>query len=151
MSSRRIARARRQRGIAAIEFALILPAFLLLLVLPLYFGRVLWHYTAIQKAAQDGARYLSSLPRNEMSDPTRRADAEATARGIIAAETAELNAGNSPPLVTVLCDNLSCAGFSIPASVNVGISMSMEDIFFPDVTQLNIILTARSTMAYNGN
>ena len=53
--------ARRQRGIAAVELALVLPVLFILVMFPLYLGRVYWHYTAIQYAAQDAARYLSCL------------------------------------------------------------------------------------------
>jgi hypothetical protein len=141
----------RQRGTAAVEFALILPAFLLLLVLPLGFGRVLWHYTAVQKAAQDAARYVSSLSANEMNNATRAADAEATARAIVAAEIAELNPGNSAPSVSVQCDALQCDGLSLPDNVTVGIRLSIEDIFFPDVAQAHVLLTVRSTLSYSGN
>jgi hypothetical protein len=141
----------RQRGMAAVEFALILPAFLLLLALPLGFGRVLWHYTAVQKAVQDATRFVSSLPANALNDPTRMADAEATARAIVAAETVELHPGSLPPAVSVLCDALYCDGLSLPDNVTVGIRLSIEDIFLPDVAQAHALLNVRSTMAYSGN
>jgi Flp pilus assembly protein TadG len=46
----------RQRGVAAVEFAILVPLLLILLTAPLYIGRVLWHYTVIHKAAHDAAR-----------------------------------------------------------------------------------------------
>lgn len=47
-------RHRRQRGIAALELALVMPV---LLTLPLYFGRLFWYYAALQKGAQNAVRY----------------------------------------------------------------------------------------------
>ena len=62
---------RRQRGIAAVELALVLPAFVLLLAATVFIGRTLYHYQAIQKAAHDAARYLASAPALEVSSPSR--------------------------------------------------------------------------------
>lgn len=126
--------ARRQRGLAAVELAFIMPIFLLLLALPLYFGRVFWHYTVAQKAAHDAARYMSSVSLSELKDPTRIAHVVALATDIVTAETAELNPGTYPPSITVLCDGLACAGFTTPATVTVGVQLYMDDIFFSDIT-----------------
>ena len=147
---------RRQRGIAAVELAFILPVAVLLLAFPLYFGRVFWHYTVAQKAAQDAARYLASVPLIDMKDPLRVGHAVAVAQDIALAETAELNPGPYAPSITVLCDGLSCAGFSTPATVRVGIQLYMVDFFFYGVTSVlfgdgGLALTADVTVHYVGN
>jgi Flp pilus assembly protein TadG len=46
-----------QRGQTLVEFALILPAFLLLAVLIFDFGRAIYYYSAIHNAAREAARY----------------------------------------------------------------------------------------------
>lgn len=48
-----------QRGVAAVEFALILPFLLVLSFLTTEFGRALYQYHSITKSVRDGVRYLS--------------------------------------------------------------------------------------------
>ncbi|MES2018719.1 MAG: TadE/TadG family type IV pilus assembly protein [Pseudomonadota bacterium] len=146
----------RQRGVAAVEFAVILPVLLVLLAFPIIFGRAFMHYSVAQKAAHDAARYLSSIPLVEMQDPTRVSEAEAIARQIVADETAELNPGHGFPVnVTVQCDSLAC-GFGLPAVVTVSVRMRMFDDYFNDLTWMvvgeeGISLRANVSMAYVGN
>lgn len=52
--------ARRQRGIAMIEFAIGLPILLFLLLATAEFGRMISQYDTLTKAVQDGARYAAS-------------------------------------------------------------------------------------------
>ena len=49
----------RQSGVAAIEFALVLPLLLMLMFLATEFGRALYHYNVIVKSTRDAVRYLS--------------------------------------------------------------------------------------------
>jgi hypothetical protein len=50
---------KRQKGIALVEFALILPMFVMLLFLTTEFGRAYYQYDTITKAVRQSARYLS--------------------------------------------------------------------------------------------
>lgn len=50
----------RQGGIAAVEFALILPFLAMLMLATAELGRLLYQYTSLTKATQDGARYVAS-------------------------------------------------------------------------------------------
>jgi len=52
-------RHRHQRGVAIIEFALILPLLLLLSFITFEFGRALYQYNVLVKSARDAVRYLS--------------------------------------------------------------------------------------------
>lgn len=47
------------RGLAVVEFAITMPLVLFLLFATAEIGRALYQYTALNKAVQDGARYLS--------------------------------------------------------------------------------------------
>lgn len=49
----------RQKGVALIELALILPLLLLLAIVTTEYGRALYHYNAITKSMRDAVRYLS--------------------------------------------------------------------------------------------
>ncbi|HEX8978930.1 MAG TPA: TadE/TadG family type IV pilus assembly protein [Parasulfuritortus sp.] len=53
------AKGRRQHGVAIIELALVLVFLLLLTVGISEIGRAFWYYSALQKAAREGARCLS--------------------------------------------------------------------------------------------
>ena len=48
-----------QRGLAAVEFAIVLPVMLFLMLATAEFGRVFYHYNTLTKAVQAGARYAS--------------------------------------------------------------------------------------------
>lgn len=51
-----------QRGVAIVEFALILPFLLLLTFITTEFGRAIWEYNTLAKSVRDGARYLATQP-----------------------------------------------------------------------------------------
>lgn len=140
----------RPRGIAAVEFALVLPLLILLLMLPLYFGRALWHYAAMQKAAQNGARFLASVPLVTMRDPNKVGFAKQLADDIARAHLAELNPGEIAPAVDEFCNTLSCSGQITPTTVKVGVQMTVQDILFPEYTQMSIAFTSEASLAYLG-
>jgi Flp pilus assembly protein TadG len=50
---------KRQKGVAIIEFALILPFLLMLTFITTEFGRAIWEYNTLTKSVRDAARYLS--------------------------------------------------------------------------------------------
>ncbi len=141
---------RRQRGIAAVEMALLLPVFLILLALPLYFGRITWHYSVASNAVQDAARYLSSVPLVEMRNPAIIAGVVSVASEIVQQETAELKPGTYPPTVTILCDGITCGGFLTPTNVSVVIQMQMDDLIFSGLNSLSIPITAKAILPYVG-
>ncbi|MNZ48454.1 TadE-like protein [compost metagenome] len=55
----RMASARRQRGVAMVEFAIGAPILLLLLLAVGEFGRVLLQYNQLMQASRDSARYVA--------------------------------------------------------------------------------------------
>jgi Flp pilus assembly pilin Flp len=119
-----------QRGVAAVEFAVISSLLLILLTVPLFFGRVFWHYTAIQKAAHDAAWYLATVPQNDMKNQTRSLDAAKVADYIAKSEVAELAPGGDyAPIVTIYCRPAGC-GLGLPTSVYVQVGVLMFDPIF---------------------
>jgi len=60
MKSRQVASKRRQRGLAMVEAVIALPVLVLLALAAGEYGRVLMLYTTLNKAQQDGARYLAN-------------------------------------------------------------------------------------------
>ncbi|RKZ62233.1 MAG: hypothetical protein DRQ44_11155 [Gammaproteobacteria bacterium] len=61
---------KKQRGIAAIEFAIVVPVMLFLMLATAEFGRVFYHYNTLTKAVQTGARYASKplMTTNELTN-----------------------------------------------------------------------------------
>lgn len=49
----------KEKGVAIIEFALVLPLLLILTFITTEFGRAMYQYNTLVKAARDAARYLS--------------------------------------------------------------------------------------------
>jgi Flp pilus assembly protein TadG len=141
---------RNEGGVAALELALLLPVFVILLSFALFFGRLFWHYSVIQRAAQDSARYLSTIPLSEIESPARAPAAAAVAAAIVNAEIAELAPGPDHIYVTVSCDSIQCTGFSRPNKVGVAIQIRVSDFFFANVTSLAIPLTASVSYAFDG-
>lgn len=85
-----------QRGIAAVELALILPFIFILMFAMLQFGRVVWQYNAVQKATRDAARFLALMPATDLENFTTASAATLQAKQMI------VDAGNDasfhPPI-----------------------------------------------------
>lgn len=110
---------RAQRGVAAIEFALIILVIITLMAAAYEFGRVTWQYNVLQKAAHDAARYLSSAPRVELSTTSGRNAAMATTRQIVFdALSAAGVVLQDPSDLDVVCDFCGSASF-VPSAMRV--------------------------------
>jgi hypothetical protein len=145
---------RRQRGAAAVELAVTLPALMLLLAYIVFYGRVLYNYEVAQKAAHDAARYLSSAAVVNLRSAAQAGNEVAVAQAIANAELAGLNPGpDNGPFVFAQCDGLPCLGLAQPNLVSVSVQIVVQnDIFGYYVPYLgNSLLQARSTMRYVGN
>jgi hypothetical protein len=59
---------RTQKGVAIVEFALILPFLLLLTFITTEFGRAIWEYNTLTKSVRDAARYLSTRTPSNPAD-----------------------------------------------------------------------------------
>ncbi len=54
----------RQHGVAAVEFAIVLPLLALLMLATAELGRLLFQYNAVAKSARDGARFAAKQSLN---------------------------------------------------------------------------------------
>jgi hypothetical protein len=154
--TRTITRRHKERGIAAVEFALILPIIVTLLAFSLFFGRVFWHYSIIQKAAYDAARYLSMVEPNDMKSPERVKYSLEVAKAIVAAETAELNPMGYRPEPLIQCNGDACDAFVMPNRVRVQVRMRIMDTIFSEYTSdlagdEGYAITADVTLPYVAN
>lgn len=135
MIKRTFTRSHRQHGIAAVEFAAILPVIGLLLAFILFFGRVFMHYTVALKTAGDVATFIAQARSQEMLEARPDLGEIAIvglARSIGATELAELNPGNGGhAILDISCDGSICRGAQVPDQIIVLISMRMYDPFLP--------------------
>lgn len=119
----------RQRGAAAIEFAFLLPFLLLIFTGMIEFGRAMWYYNALDKAARDSARYLSTAPVSSLA--TEAASATSPSRTIVANAAARSGVVGLTPTtdITITCTPTACATAAVAADV----TQVTVDINFPFV------------------
>jgi Flp pilus assembly protein TadG len=102
-----------QKGVAAVEFAIIMFVLLLIGAGIVEFGRAFWYYDAMLKGTRDAARYLSSVPTANLSG------AATTARQMVVGEAV---AGGVPAFsttnVTVSCAPTACAAAVLPTDIS---------------------------------
>lgn len=120
----------------------------MLLIFPLYFGRLYYHYTVAQNAAQNAARYLSRIPVAEITNTDRAPLVAAVANDMVTLMLAELKPGPSDPNIQINCGSSPCAGLSRPLTVKVSVQILVVDIFFP--TTLSIPFDVVVQMPYLG-
>ena len=126
---------KRQRGVAAVEMAVLLPVLIIFLTIPIFFGRYFWHYTVAHKAAHSAARYLSTISVQEMRTRSMAQAAESVAQGIAVEMLADLNPGGiDAPTIAVFCGtNRRCTGYgasTMPETVVVVVELDMFDNIF---------------------
>jgi len=116
-------------GSVAVEMALILPLFLILLAGPLYIARAAWFYSVGQKAAHDATRYIATATQAEMRNAGsgfNEARVPAIARWIAQQELGEIVTFSDGILITILCDGDNC-GLVAPVSVRTAVKIGLHD------------------------
>jgi Flp pilus assembly protein TadG len=112
---------RAQRGVAAVEFALVLFVLMVLVSGTVEIGKTIWYFNSLTKSTRDGARLLSMAPADELSGSVAAAKnlvvAAATAAGVpdvtvANVEVSCLNGGFSP---------VACVDGTPPINVKVAI------------------------------
>lgn len=96
--------AARQRGVAAVEFALLIIPLLLIAAGLSEFGRGLWYHDALAKSTRDAARYLSTVPLGELNGSLSQGKTM-----VVAAASAARVAGLSADQVTISCAPTPCS------------------------------------------
>ena len=121
---------------------------------PHLFARVFWHYTVVQKVAQDAGRYLSTVSMAEMRSPLLAQEAAKVASRIAKEELAALQPGKPIQNSVVQCNLLPCgsqAGIT-PGTIRIMIAFSVFDTFsgVVDTGRFRLTLTEDVTYSYVG-
>lgn len=120
---------KRQRGIVALELALILPTLCTLLAVVLFFGRLAYSYEVVQKATRDGVRYLSGVSRINLNNAALANHESEQTQAVVQAELDALGLG-SEATILVSCDNAPCMllGDTPPTQVSVAVYLTLPTI-----------------------
>ena len=142
-------------GSVAVEMALILPLFLILLAGPLYIARAAWFYSVGQKAAHDATRYIATATQAELrtgGGGFNEARVPAIARWIAQQELGEIVPFTDSILITILCDGDNC-GLLTPVRVRTAVRIGLQDNLLGSLTvdylgSTNMTLSSEVTMRY---
>ena len=128
----------RQQGVAAIELALIMLFFMGLLPVVLLCGRALFMYTVVQKSAQDAARYMATLPLQQMTNDDTANQAAAFATQLVKQALAETGPVLNANRIRVDCmyagGDYPCGSYvTRPLQVRVKFVAELPIDFLPDL------------------
>lgn len=105
--------ARRQQGVAAVEFAIVVFILLLIGAGIVEFGRAFWYYDAMSKGTRDAARYLSTVPTASLGGAVTTAQAMVAS----AATAGGVPAFNGAANVTIDCVPTACDAALRPTDI----------------------------------
>lgn len=123
----------RQRGVAAVELALILLFTFFMLPAVFLFARVFYHYNVIKQATQDAANAMAATPRIEMMTYAGMAAAKVRSEQMVL--NAITSAGVFPPdtfLVDISCNGGTCGPSPTITGIRVYAQFSLFDAFWRD-------------------
>lgn len=134
-----------QRGVATVEFAIVLIPLLIITAGIVEFGRVFWYYDALSKATRDGARYLSrstllnqTITRNIVNDTIVKAN--------VNVEDFDSNdvVISCIPVTSIVCTDPTFVTVSINYSISVGTWIP----FLSSTGVYSLSLSPSTTMRY---
>lgn len=122
-----------QTGSVTVEMALIAVVMFLIAAGLVEFSRAFWYYNALDKATRNAARFMSEVPRVEITNSAAAANAVTTAKNI--ALIIANGANVTPPLtaanIEIKCDAAECNGTK-PTNITVTIvsfSVTLGSLF----------------------
>jgi PKD repeat protein len=95
------------RGQALVEFALVLPIFVLFVVIAVDFGRLFYSYIQITNAAREGANFAAGRPAETTNIENRT----------LLETNAQKQPGESPVVITISCEDPAGAAIACPSAV----------------------------------
>jgi Flp pilus assembly protein TadG len=116
----------RQRGLAMVELAILLPVIMLIMLMTAEFGRVFYQYTTLDKAVRDGARHAAGTAIFGSTGTVQLT-------GAVISETQSLVATGSTTGGTALLPGLTAADVTLtnagPGNIRVTATYGFQPIF----------------------
>ena len=148
---------RDQRGVAIIEFALILPLLLLLSFITFEFGRALYQYNVLVKSARDAVRYLSMQTPGQGSAVAKNLIVYGNLAGTGTPQVVGLTlsqakdpvwtlAGSDPVINTVTVRLAGCGDSAPPCYKSTPLISSAFGLTFADINFADITATMRAPL-----
>jgi Flp pilus assembly protein TadG len=136
---------KRQRGAAMVEFTVMLPVFLLLILGVTEIGRLIIRYNALTKSVHDGARYAASLALlGTTQQVVISGQLQTEVRNVVVYGNA---AGGATPILQGLAPGQVTLTNSGPGQINVSATYPYQALLGP--TLLNFGLGSSTTMSFN--
>lgn len=138
---------RRQRGVVAVEAALLMSVTALLL-LPgvLYVGRMTWHAIALHKAVYGASRLVAAVPQELLLQGGTGTQLTVMAETYVRQLTRDAGLDMQPAagMTRVGCDNVACGAW-VPRDISVDTAFRFESTMRP--TGLDALPTPNVNMA----
>ena len=139
----------RQKGVAAVEMAIVLPLLVLVFGGMIEYGRLMWHYDVLAKATRDAARFLStqasvSGAANEARERVGHAATAAGVKNLVPADHVAIRClpASGP-------ENEDCTGTIVRITVRVNYPFTIGE-WVPILGSANLdkTLSPHTTMPY---
>jgi Flp pilus assembly protein TadG len=138
-------RVRRSRGVAAVEFALLLTPMIVMLFGATEFGRAIYTYNTLDKTVRDAVRHMSQ---HGPGDAVIQAEARCLA---VYGNTSCAGNALAPGLTTgqvALCDALSCAGTHAAQPTGSG-AVNLVTVTITDYAYSSMVEFVMPSMNFN--
>lgn len=143
-------RLRVQQGLAMVEFTIILPVLLILLLSILELGRAFYQYSELEKRSRDSTRYLANIMASGTDGDYSLTDSQiANASNLVVYGT--ISAGNDSLLSSLTTDHVSVTLNGNYVQVEVAYPFQpvlsvLPNFFSGNDTSLNFTMTSSYTM-----
>jgi Flp pilus assembly protein TadG len=137
-------RPQRQTGAALVEFALVLPTLLVLVLTVTELGRALWHYKVLAQSVREAARYLSVQTPGAGLDQARNLVLYGSLSGKGAYQLSDLTAAQSVQVRWQRQDSLALVTVSVPGYPFDSLVTSWWGLPFGRITFGEISATVRA-------
>jgi Flp pilus assembly protein TadG len=115
----------RQKGQSLVEFALVLPMLLLLVLAAMDIGRLFYMKMVITNAAREGANYLAYYPKDEFDNGCANTYTAITNEGDSSGIQIDLDEDVPTP---ACCSSLCVSGNQVEVTINKEIDLILDNV-----------------------